>query len=107
MSIPEINENQLKILEIAGKMNEITTFWMLPDLVNDNSDDFFKLRKTQEDLDGLIALQLLVDSTKAEENSLQIKAIEEANKRPVRATSITNYGMALFGEVFQMSKRIN
>lgn len=111
MPIPEINQNQLTILEVAGKMDDeyqhTTTFWMVPDTVKDRPDEFFKFMRTQQDIDELIKLEMLIDSTQDKEYADQITAMEQANGRKFRAVSITNWGMALFGEVFQESKGIN
>lgn len=98
VNIPEINTNQLGILIKAGEGN-LTMFWIVPDPVKDTPDEFVRYSRSQSDIDKLIEIGLMIDTSKNEDNVTTIQGLTQANGRVARATTITNWGMLLFGHI--------
>ena len=102
--IPEITETQLGIIKEAAQRQANAdgggvTIWILPDPLKDTPEEFVRHCHSQDDINHLIELGFLADTSGDEDNAETIKGIEQANQRKARAISVTNWGMLMFGHI--------
>jgi len=72
------------------------TCWVVPDATKDTPEEFIKFSKSRDDVDGLLALGLVEETTNIPENAEIVNAIRQANQRDVRVVSLTTIGFKMF-----------
>ena len=101
INIPEINKNQLEILKGIGEIHgtSMVSLWIIPDPLKDNPEEFIRLSRSKDDIDKLIDLGLLIDTSAEESNAETIKNVRVTTNRVLRAISVTGMGLLMFGHV--------
>ena len=94
MEYPEINKNQLEMIELIIKENMIAFTLVSPDEALDSPQNFTAWTQSNNDADGLVALGLFENAS--EDNKEYLQHIKLSTKRDFRIFKLTPMAEKMF-----------